>query len=144
VLVAIAVTVRIANQQSTDSARADVRNIAQIQLEDLAPDRAAAERGLGASVLVDAQLGTIEITPNPTLSEGAALVLEMLHPLDATLDRRILLLADGGSWRGQTRRFDAQTWLLRLGAEDGSWRLRGRLARDQTRTELLPAVGSDG
>ena len=144
VLGAIVVTLRIANRQQTDSARADVRKIAQIQLEDLAPDRAAAELGLGATLRADAEHGTIDITPSPTLPASAALVLEMLHPLDATLDRRLLLRADHGTWRGQTRRFDAQSWLLRLGAEDGSWRLRGRIAHNRSQTELVPAVEGDG
>ena len=144
VIVASVVTLRLAASERSDSTAADVRRIAQIQLEDLAPDRYAQQQGYAAEVVVDAANGTLQLLPNAQLPVTDGVVLEMLHPLDASLDRRLDLQLRDGHWSVRTQHVDGQAWQLRLASARSGWRLRGVLARGKARALLRPGVDGDG
>jgi uncharacterized protein len=140
VLVAAGVTVGLASRAPADAAAAQVRRIAQVQVEDLALDREAARRGLEAALEVSAAAGAITLSANGAGFAEDRLELRMLHPLHASQDRTVVLVRSGDAWHGDTTTWTPQAWELRLQPPQGRWRLTGRLPRDAVRTSMLPAV----
>ncbi|WP_169742230.1 FixH family protein [Arenimonas composti] len=107
---------------SFDSAPDDVRRSAQVQQRDLAAD----ERALALGHRVTAHLrgdGAFEIALDG-LPDGDY-ALELVHPLEARLDRRIEVARGAGVVT--VADFDRTiAWRLRLAPADGHWRIVGR------------------
>lgn len=144
-LIAIVVTVWIAGGHRADESVGDVRRIAQIQIEDLAADRRAGQLGLMATLAVDAGSGAIQVTlASAAPFRKQSLLLRLEHPIDASRDRSITLLPTSDGWAGHTESWTNHAWRVRLGATDGSWLLRGRLAADQQRLSLAPPPVATG
>lgn len=144
VLAAAAVTLALALRAPVDASATQVRRIAQVQLEDLAPDREAARRGLRARLEVQPALGRIEVT---LAAESEAigdvegpLELQLLHPVSASQDRIVALQREGAHWRARMSPSAPQAWEVRLVSAQGAWRLVGRLPREQRIVALAPAV----
>jgi hypothetical protein len=143
VLVAAAITLALALRAPVDASATQVQRIAQVQLEDLAPDREAARRGLRARLEADPVHGVIEValaTGGDATGVDDRLVLHLLHPVSAQHDRVLPLHRAGYRWRAQTDPWSPQDWEVRLSPPRGTWRLAGRLRRGQHATELAPAV----
>lgn len=119
------------------SGDAAVKRTAQAQVEDLAPDLAAAHAGLAATLRVDRVHGAIEVALPPG-TVAATLVLR--HPVDAALDRTLALARAGDAWRARTAAPLAGNWLIELHGANDAWRLDGRLARDADAARLAPRL----
>lgn len=126
-----------------------VRRTAQVQQADLGPDREAARLGLEAELAVDASSGALQVSLRGPAADAqpALLWLELRHPVRAE-DQRLPLSRAGEAWRGRLP--DAgggdgvpHDWILRLGPEDGAWRLAGRLETEATAATLRPAVAAE-
>ena len=143
-LVASAVMVHLALRDAADSSSGQTRRIAQIQLEDLAPDREAARRGVRARLDANPSNGDIRVVFDQDLEGAPILELTLLHPSRASRDRRVPLMRDGSTWRGRTAGWpESQKWTLRLAGEAGSaraWRIAGRWVPLSEGAILGPAV----
>jgi uncharacterized protein len=140
VIAAAAVTIAIARRSPADASAGDTRRIAQIQIDDLGPDREAARRGLQAQLVVEPRTGRIDVSFAAGRVDDDALELLLLHPLDEQRDRRLTLHREGPSWRVSTPPWRTQDWELRLRPLRGDWRLAGRIAGNATRATLSPSV----
>ena len=129
------------HEGGADASAAQVRRTAQIQVEDLASDRRAADLGLAAEMRLDARTGalTLSFGAGPPANE-AELELQLLHPTRAAADRVQPLVRSGAHWFGRIEPDSPHAWNLRLTPADGSWRLHGRLAAGAQRANLLPSV----
>lgn len=138
VVVAAVLTIAIAGDAPRDRGDARVRRIAQVQLADFAPDRAAARLHLHGTLEADAARGELRLGIERPDDE---LVLALLHPVDEDADREVILRRRGNGFQGATTPWNAgQAWTLRLQPRDGRWRLGGRLAPHASRAALQPAV----
>ena len=141
VMVAAIVTIAMARRSPADASDGETRRIAQVQIDDLAPDRAAARLGLQGRLDVDAGAGALTLRFDPPVPHAERLELALLHPLDEHLDRRFALLRESDAWRGTTAPWPAsQAWELRLRSPRGEWRLTGRLVAGTRSATLVPAV----
>ncbi len=126
---------------SIDAVADPVVRTAQIQVSDLGPDERA--RQLGLSGVFRVGTGSIEFLPvTGDFERGAPLRVSMGHPTLASADREMLLHPTESGWRGAADLEGAHDWRLTIMAEDGRWRLRGRLPTGQLAALLQPAVGS--
>ena len=143
VLVAAAVTLALALRAPADASATQVRRIAQVQMEDLAPDHEALRRGLRAQLEVEPARGLIEVrlaTGSDATGVDDRLELRLLHPVSAQHDRLVPLYRHGYRWRAQVDPWSPHAWDVRLAPPRGEWRLTGRLSRGQRDAVLAPAV----
>ena len=129
-----------ASESGVDSNPDTVRRTAQIQVTSLAPDENASRRGLSGRVLLDGD--TLLVTVGPG-SGTVAPQLQLVHPIENTLDRHYDLRPDPRGWRGDGGLAGQQAWHLRLVAADGSWRLVGRYRPGDTQVVLEPSVRAE-
>jgi hypothetical protein len=139
VIVASIVTIAVARRSPADASAGETRRIAQIQIDDLAPDHEAARLGLHAQLHGDAARGRIEIVFAATI-DAERLNLSMLHPVDQRQDRHLSLQREGNAWQATTEPWSAHAWELRLQPPGNEWRLTGRLAGGAAGATLSPAV----
>lgn len=137
----IATLVLALRDGGADVVPAEVRRTAQVQVEDLTPDRRALRDGLAARMVIDAASGAVRLgieagAPPPVPS----LELHLVHPLRSEADRRLSLVRSGPDWHGRLEAQRTHAWNLRLGPPDGSWRLVGRLEPGATQAALRPAL----
>ena len=142
VLASVALLVAAARSSGNDDAVADrVQRTAQIQVSDLAPDLAARELGLGATLRVDG--GRISVTPaTGAFPRESPLQLALRHPTRAEDDVRLELQPSTEGWSTQYALSPAHDWALTLSPVDGHWRLQGRLPRGRHGTDLQPSLDS--
>lgn len=139
-VVAGVATVVIAAQGPPDRMDADVRRVAQMQTSDLAPDLAAAARGIAAELEVERRDGSLALRLTG-VGDAAGLQLWLRHPGDARRDLRADLQPLGDDrYRAQPGALGDGPWNLSLTGEDGAWRLSGRLAGGADHATLQPAV----
>jgi hypothetical protein len=112
-----------------------VRRTAQSQVEDLAPDFAAARAGLAATLVVERATGALALELDAAHAPGP---LVLRHPADAARDRFLALAFDGARWTATGPAPLDGAWRVELRARDASWRIDGRLARDASVARLAP------
>lgn len=134
-IVAGIVTIRLAAAGPDASAGTNVRRTAQSQVENLAPDFAAARAGLAATLVVDRPTGALALALPDGYAPGT---LQLRHPIDAARDLVVDLDRDGTTWRATLATPLAGAWRLELRAHDGTWRIDGHLARDASAAQLAP------
>lgn len=142
-VIALAATIMLAMRDPVDGSAARTQRIAQIQMEDLAADRMAAEQGIRAHLTANAGSGEFELALLAVDADIAppVLTLAMRHPVREAQDRRVTLTRAGDRWHGRTDPWPPhQAWNLQLVADSPAWRIAGRLAADATEAELAPAV----
>ena len=124
-----------------DEVDAPVQRRAQAQVSELGPDEAA--RRLQVSALVRLAAGRVEVLPvSGPVPRDRPLVLALSHPTDAAQDRRIVLQPGANGWQAASTLSIGHDWLLRLGPEDGQWRVVGRMVHGAT-TRVGPALAPD-
>jgi hypothetical protein len=125
-----------------DPVSAEVRRTAQIQVEDLAADRAALALGLQASFELDRDTGAATLRlQGPEASRAPRLRLRLTHPTRAADDRSLPLVRAGEAWVGRLpAAAGGHDWNLELVPEAGGWRLAGRLARGANAARLRPRL----
>ena len=131
--------VAISSESGVDADPDPVRRTAQVQVASIEADQAAAERQLSASLEIDADGGLVLLGQ---ATGPLAPVLQLVHPIQSSLDREIVLSPHPRGWRCAEPIAAGHGWQLRLVAADGSWRLVGRYQPGDTRVELLPSVGA--
>lgn len=116
-----------------------VQRVAQVQTADLSVDGVASRRQLSA--VLRAQEGVIEVMPaTGDFDRARPLRLVLAHPSQASADLHIQLDPSTLGWRAETPLDLSHDWSLQLLPSDGSWRLRGRLLKQQHAARLGPAV----
>jgi len=128
-----------ASESGVDTNPDKVRRTAQVQVTSLEPDQAAARLGLVAELSVDADGVLVRVLPS---AGPVAPRLQLVHPIETSLDRDLKLSPDPGGWRSRESLAGQEAWHLRLVAADGSWRLVGRYRPGDTSLRLEPAVAS--
>ncbi|MFT3761353.1 MAG: FixH family protein [Pseudoxanthomonas sp.] len=122
-----------------DAVGDEVKRVSQIQTTDLGPDEAARRNGLVAVLRIDD--GAVEVLPaSDGFDHAEALQATFAHPLHASADRVLRLHPSGNGWRVETDIALDHDWRIQLSPEDGEWRLRGRLPRQQHAARLAPAL----
>ena len=131
----------IAGDGNNDVVRDEVRRTAQIQTSDLGPDTGAQQEKLSAIVRTDAEQGIVEVLPvSGPFDRTAPLHLTLAHPTRSEADLSLVLEPDELGWRAQAEIDAGHDWKVELGPQDGRWRLRGRLPRQQQATHLRPSL----
>jgi hypothetical protein len=116
-----------------------IHHTAQMQVADLEPETHAARLGLSATLLVT-ETGLAVVPVSGRFDRAATLQLTLAHPTNDDHDRHLTLAPGERGWEGAAIPPDANDWIIRLEASDGSWRLRGRLSRGQRAVLLTPAL----
>jgi hypothetical protein len=129
-----------ASESGVDTNPDKVRRTAQVQVTSLEPDEAASRLGLSADVSLDADGVLVQVLP---ASGPVAPRLQLVHPIESSLDRDLALDPDPRGWRSREPLAGKEAWHLRLVAADGSWRLVGRYRPGDTALRLEPAVDSE-
>jgi hypothetical protein len=125
-----------------DTVSDPVRRVAQIQTTDLGPDANAKKLGLSAVLRVED--GIVEVLPaTGTFARTQPLQLVLAHPARQAEDLRLELAPQGPGWRSERAVDPAHDWVVQLRAADGSWRLHGRLPRQQHAARLAPSLGGE-
>ena len=123
-----------------DAVSDPVRRVAQIQTSDLGPDAAARKQGLSAVLRVED--GVVEVLPaTGTFARDRPLRLELQHPTRQAEDLHLELAPAGPGWRLQQAIDPQHDWVVQWTPADGSWRLRGRLPKQQHAARLAPSLG---
>lgn len=128
-----------ASESGVDTNPDFVRRTAQVQVTSLEPDATAARLGLSARISLDGDGILVAVSPS---SGPVAPRLQLVHPIETSLDRALTLGPDPRGWRSAESLAGQEAWHLRLVAADGSWRLVGRYRPGDTRILLEPAVSS--
>lgn len=115
-----------------------VRRTAQVQVASVDSDETAARDGLRARVDIAGD-GSVVVSVTPAAGPVAP-VLQLVHPIESSLDRVIVLRPGPAGWRGDAPLTAEHAWRLRLVAGDGRWRLVGRWRPGDTTVRLEPAV----
>ncbi|GAB3512612.1 FixH family protein [Pseudoxanthomonas daejeonensis] len=124
-----------------DAVNDPVRRVAQIQTTDLGPDAEAGKRGLSAVLRVED--GIVEVLPaTGDFVRGQPLRLVLEHPARKAEDLHLELVPEGPGWRLQQAVDPQHDWVVQLQAADGSWRLHGRLPKQQHAARLAPSLGT--
>ncbi|MDR2215728.1 MAG: FixH family protein [Nevskiaceae bacterium] len=128
VIASVWLLVKLSGDPLNDVVRDDVQRVAEAQVVNLAPDELAQQRGL--AMLLSVVDDRLELrTASGELPQTGALHLLLAHPLDASQDRELLLQPDGDVWRTDAPATD-HDWNITVTAQDGAWRITGRLLRD--------------
>lgn len=123
-----------------DTVNDPVRRVSQIQTTDLGPDEAA--RKLGLSAVLRVEDGIVEVLPaTGAIERTQTLQLLLEHPTRQADDLRLQLPPQGPGWRLQQPVDPGHDWVVQLHAADGSWRLHGRLPKQQHAARLAPLLG---
>lgn len=116
-----------------------VQRMAQVQQSELGPDARATAMGLSAVMRM--QHDRIEVYPAAgDFERNEALVLRLVHPTDASRDRRVVLDPDALGWHAAGDFAAAHDWRVQLSAVDAHWRVHGRLKARQESAHLRPAL----
>ncbi len=126
-----------ASESGVDTNPDAVRRTAQVQVTSLEPDETASRLGLRGRVWMDGDALLVAVQPTAGL---VAPRLELVHPIEGSLDRQLDLVPDPRGWRADAQLAGKEAWHLRLVAADGSWRLVGRYQPGDTEVLLEPSV----
>lgn len=139
ILAGIWTLVVVSGKSAVDADPDPVRRTAQVQVASIDADAEAARRGLAANLRLDDGSALLRLAQ---ATGPQAPVLQLVHPLESSLDQDMRLLPDPGGWRTEGPVAGTHVWQLRLVAADGSWRLVGRYRPGDTEVELVPALAA--
>lgn len=119
-----------------------VDRMAQVQQTDLGPDHRAMQMNLSA--VLRRQDDVLYLNPITGEFPRAPLQLQLRHPLRAADDTQVTLAPqEDGQWQAELALAEDHDWNVVLSAEDGSWRLFGRLPAGQNAVRLAHAFDRD-
>ncbi len=117
----------------------EVQRAGQMQHADLAADVNAARQGLSAQAEIDRHARRLRLRLSGI--DAPRLHLRLAHPTLSARDVDLWLDAvSPGQYEIATGEIDTHAWNAVLESPEGEWRLVGRLARDEDRLALTPAV----
>ncbi len=140
---AIATLVIAIRSGGADAWPTQVRRTAQIQVEDLAADRAAIAMGLKGVLSINADTGAVRIALENLPASTMQVRLDLIHPARADGDVQLMLVRSGEVFLGRLDVAEMQVWSVQVSAPDGAWRIAGRFEPGLGEVPLLPAL-SDG
>ncbi len=140
VVAGITLVVIAVRSGGTDVVRDDVQRVSQIQTANLGPDTVATELGLSAVVRLD-EAGFVEIIPvTGDFPSDQPLRLVLQHPTRAGEDVQFDMTPGGNGWRNDSEIDGSHDWILQVSPPDGSWRLQGRLPKQQMAARVAPSL----
>jgi hypothetical protein len=140
IVAGVGLVVVAARNGGDDSVSDEVRRVSQIQTSDLGPDEAAGKLGLSAVLRVED--GIVEVLPaTGGFARAQPLQLLLEHPTREAEDLHLQLAPEGPGWRLRQAVDPGHDWVVQLRAADGSWRLHGRLPKQQHAARLAPLLG---
>ncbi|KFL36629.1 FixH family protein [Arenimonas donghaensis] len=139
ILAGIWTLIVVSGESAVDADPDPVRRTAQVQVASIDADAEAARRGLTATLRLDEGSALLRLDQ---ATGPQAPALQLVHPLESTLDRQLQLLPDRDGWRTNGPVAGSHVWQLRLIAADGSWRLVGRYHPGDAEVELAPALAA--
>lgn len=140
VVAGVSLVVIATRSGGADVVRDEVQRVSQIQTADLGPDTRARELGLSAVLRADEGVVQV-IAATGDFDRGAPVRLVLQHPSRQDGDVEFDLSPDDTGWRGDGEVDHGHDWVVLLTATDGSWRLQGRMPREQRAVRLAPALG---
>lgn len=126
-----------AGNSAVDADPDPVRRTAQVQVASLEADAEAARLGLAGSLVLEGDGAVVQLQ-GPAGPQAP--VLQLVHPLESSLDRVLALSPGPRGWRTDGPVAAPHGWQLRLQAADGAWRLVGRYRPGDTEVALAPAL----
>ena len=140
VIAAFALLFAAAHSSGNNDMVADpVQQTGQIQVSDLGPDTSAQQRQLSAVLHVGA--GGIDVIPvSGDFDRHAPLRLSLRHPARAASDRALSLQASAIGWHVATTLEPSHDWIVQLMPAEGTWRIEGRLPKQQRAVRLAPRL----
>lgn len=140
VVVAGFITLWLSISSGGNDAVADkVRRTAQVQTTELAPDEAAAARGLSAVLsLQPRQAVLVPVTGD--FDRAAELRLRLSHPARADRDLQLVLQPTDTGWAADAEIPAGNDWSATVQDAGGRWRIVGRLQAGQRAVRLAPAL----
>ena len=139
-LAAAAGAVALARSGRLPDLRSDpdpVRRTAQVQVASVEADAEAARLGLAATLVLEGDSAVVQLQ-GPAGPQAP--VLQLVHPLESSLDRVLALSPGPQGWRTDGPVAAPHGWQLRLQAADGGWRLVGRYRPGDEEVALAPAL----
>lgn len=144
VVVAGIATLVIAIRSGGNDAVPDaVRRTAQVQTAELGPDDVARRRGLVAVLQVRGD-GVRVLPVQGDFDRTRPLQLTLAHPVQAAQDRHLVLQPDADGWHAAGAPDATHDWPLLLQADDGAWRVHGRLPAGQQAAHLVSSLHGGG
>lgn len=140
VVAAIATLVIAIRAGGTDAWPAQVRRTAQVQIEDLAPDRAAIAMNLKGSLSIDAATGAVRVRLENLPATVMQVRLDLIHPARADGDAQVSLVRNGDQFLGRLAVPATQVWSVQASDPDGAWRVAGRFEPGRGEAALTPAL----
>ena len=140
VIAGIGMLIVAIRSNGTDSFPVQVRRTAQIQVEDLASDRAAIAMDLKGHLYVDPETKAIRLELDNVPTEVMQVQLDMIHPAREMGDVHQKLVRSGDAFLGRLDVETLQVWSVQVRALDGAWRIYGRFEPGAESTYLQPAL----
>lgn len=134
---AIALAVRAGGGDAFPSA---VRRTAQIQAEDLAPDRNAIALDLHGSLSIDPATGAVWLNLENLPATTLKLRLDLIHPARAAEDISTDLVRAGENFAGRIDNATGKVWSVQVSDADFTWRVAGRFDPATNSVMLAPAL----
>ncbi len=134
---AIVLAVRAGGGDAFPSA---VRRTAQIQAEDLAPDRAAIAMNLHGFLRIDAATGAVRLELANLPPATLKLHLDLIHPARASEDRSADLVRSGEVFVGRIEGAAGRVWSVQVSDAEATWRIAGRFDPATNAATLAPAL----
>lgn len=137
---AIATLVIAIRAGGTDAWPAQVRRTAQVQVEDLAADRAAIAMGISGTLAIDADTGAVRVTLDNAPASTVQVRLDLIHPARAEGDVQLTLVRSGEAFLGRLDVSATQVWSVQASDAEGAWRVAGRFEPGLGEVALAPAL----
>ena len=137
---AIATLAIAINAGGTDAYPAQVKRTAQVQVEDLAADRAAIAMAIRGTLAIDADTGAVRVALDNAPVSTMQLRLDLIHPARAAGDVQLMLVRSGDAFLGRLDVPAAQVWAVQASDADGTWRVTGRYEPGLGEVLLAPAL----
>ena len=125
---------------SGDAFPSSVRRTAQIQAEDLAPDRAAIAMNLHGSLRIDAATGAVRLELANVPPATMKLHLDLIHPARAAEDLAADLVRAGETFAGRVEGAAGKVWSVQVSDAENTWRVAGRFDPATHSAALAPAL----
>ena len=137
---AIATLVIAIRAGGADAWPAQVQRTAQVQVEDLAADRAAIALGIAGTLAIDADTGAVRVTLDNAPATTMQVRLDLIHPARAEGDVQVTLVRSGDAFLGRLGVPAAQVWSVQASDAEGAWRVAGRFEPGLGEVALTPAL----
>lgn len=136
---AIATLVIAIRSGGTDVYPAQVQRTAQVQVEDLAADRAAIALDIRGTLAIDADTGAVRMALDNVPADTRQVRLDLIHPARAEGDVQLMLVRSGDAFLGRLEVPALRVWSIQASDAQGAWRVAGRFEPGLGKVALTPA-----